>query len=94
MFTTCNLQEQNPNAVPQKISVKDDNKPCCNSGYPVNCNPPGIVGLYTEDKGDIDITCECCQEIYQSYGMPDNLYEIEIYSTEIGVYLCVPNIGE
>lgn len=64
--------------------------PCCNSGKPDDCDPTFKMGLYTE-CGEIEISCECCREVYEFYGNPANLRSITVPCTLVGTYVCIPS---
>jgi hypothetical protein len=51
----------------QEDTLKDDPKPCCNSGLPSSCVPPFYMGINTE-CGEVQISCECCYQIWDYYG--------------------------
>jgi len=98
IFATCNKEQPvnyttRLNKQPRDTTVfgKEACGPCCNAGKPVNCENVPILSLYVYDLDkDICITCECCKEVYEFYGNPENLYGIEIPSTLIGSQICIP----
>ena len=96
-FEQCNNDNQFPTSENNPLTVRDsaqlDPLPCCNAGKPPNCNPSFQMGLFT-DIGEITISCECCREVYEFYGNPRNLYGIQIPSTLLGSYVCIPNMLE
>jgi hypothetical protein len=102
ILLTALIQSSNHNSVNNvsenkitKISKIDSllNLPCCNTGKPSNCNPSYKMGLYKQ-CGEIEITCECCIEIYEYYGNPQNLYNINIPCNLVGYRVCVPTKTE
>ena len=70
-------------------TLYDDPLPCCNNGMYPNCNPPAYMSLKTV-CGEIEITCECCQDIYAYYGYPHNLDGIEVPCFIPGISGCFP----
>jgi len=78
-FQMCN-NDNNEITSPQVKKIQlgsDDPIPCCNSGYPPDCDPSFTMGLFTTE-GEIGISCECCQDIYHYYNDPPNLRSIEV----------------
>lgn len=91
IISNCNFIVDPPTEKINPIEpAKTEKKPCCNTGRFISCDPPVIMGLNTE-CGEIDITCECCNEIYQYYGNPDNLLGINIPCNLVGYEVCIPN---
>jgi len=90
---SCNESYNSDNIVnPKKISTGQTLVQCCNLGRPENCDGIGSMSLLT-DIGDIEIDCECCQEIWDYYGgtlPPDKT----LPHTIIGTFVCIPNKEE
>jgi len=89
---SCNEDYNSENTINpkiQNISSGQTQVQCCNLGRPENCDGIGKMSLLT-DIGDIEIDCECCQEIWDYYGgtlPPDRTLPHLI----IGTSVCIPN---
>lgn len=93
LIQSCSEQITDKSLITNSINVNNASLfKCCNLGRPEECSENEKRSLLT-DIGDIIISCECCQEVWDYYGgvlPPGN----EIPHTILGVYVCIPHEKE
>lgn len=91
LFYSCSdLINVNENSSGNKIITnKVELLKCCNLERPEQCEENEKRSLLT-DIGDIEISCECCQELWDFYGgsLPPGS---QIPHIIIGIQVCIPN---